>query len=230
MLEYLDRLSVDRADWRQVFSACLGKMICVQNACGELVVRNENWNVDLSRGVILFGTREYPIQFIGSESNSSGTWLWGWENINHFPDAVVRLANDTNKLGEAWQLEPLTADEFDLTDIFNGHNLSIVTCGLADGYCYYRCPHGGGAFFTAVTGVPDEVFAPVELPRFVSVVTQCIEQFNIDHWIFAESFLLWNRTAYDADGDALTAHFDQDLRIEFQRVNDDLRIASIASL
>ena len=230
MKKFFDRLSMDHARWRDVFSACLGKMICVQNACAELVVRNEEWNVDLERGVILFDTREYPIQFIGSESKSSGTWLWGWENINQFPDSLIRLAGDTRKCGEAWQLEALTVDEFELNDIFNGHNLSIVSCGLADGYCYYRCPHEVGAFFVGISDVPDEVFAPVDLPRFVSVVTQCIEQFALDHRIFAEAFLLWNRTPYEADGDALIAHFAQDLRIEFERAGDDLRIASIATL
>ena len=91
--------------------------LLVQNACGALVVQNENWNIDLGRGVIFFGMREYPIQFIGSESKSSGTWLWGWENINHFPDEIIRLANETKACGEEWHLEALTAAEFDLNDI-----------------------------------------------------------------------------------------------------------------
>ena len=230
MKEFFDRLSVDRSNWRDVFSACLGKMMCVQNACGELVVQNENWNIDLGRGVIFFGMREYPIQFIGSESKSSGTWLWGWENINDFPEKIIRLARETREFGAAQQIEALTTDEFDLNDTYNGHNLSIVTCGLADGYAYYRCPHDGGAFFVGLSDVPDAVFDPVDLPRFVSVVTQCIEQFALDHRIFAEAFLLWNRTPYEADGDVLIAHFAQDLRIEFERAGDDLRIASIATL
>ena len=131
MKEFFDRLSVDRSNWRDVFSACLGKMMCVQNACGELVVQNENWNIDLGRGVIFFGMREYPIQFIGSESKSSGTWLWGWENINDFPEKIIRLARETREFGAGQQIEALTTDEFNLNDTYNGHNLSIVTCGLA---------------------------------------------------------------------------------------------------
>ena len=230
MKEFFDRLSVDRSDWRDVFSACLGKMMCVQNACGELVVQNENWNIDLGRGVIFFGMREYPIQFIGSESKSSGTWLWGWENINHFPDEIIRLADETKACGEEWHLEALTAAEFDLNDTLSGHNLSIAACGIADHFAYYRCPHEGGAIFVAVGGVPEEVFAPVDFPRFVSLLTQCLEQFEVDHRIFAEAFLLWNRTPYDWDGNMLTAHFTQDLGIAFETAGDDLRISSISSL
>ena len=230
MKQFLDQLAVPHGDWTALFSACLGKMISVQQACAEYVVKNEDWNVDLERGVISFGTREYPLQFIGSESASSGTWLWGWENINDFPEKIIRLAREAREFGEAQQIEALTTDEFDLNDTYNGHNLSIVTCGVADGYAYYRCPHNGGAFFVGLSDVPDAVFDPVDLPRFVSVVTQCIEQFALDHRIFAEAFLLWNRTPYEADGDALIAHFAQDLRIEFERAGDDLRIASIATL
>ena len=230
MKQFLNQLAVPHGDWTALFSACLGKMISIQQACAEYVVKNEDWNVDLERGVISFGTREYPLQFIGSESASSGTWLWGWENINDFPEKIIRLARETREFGAAQQIEALTTDEFDLNDTYNGHNLSIVTCGLADGYAYYRCPHNGGAFFVGLSDVPDAVFDPVDFPRFVSVVTQCIEQFALDHRIFAEAFLLWNRTPYEADGDALIAHFAQDLRIEFERAGDDLRIASIATL
>ena len=230
MKQFLDQLAVPRGDWTALFSACLGKMISVQQACAEYVVKNEDWNVDFARGVISFGTREYPLQFIGSESASSGTWLWGWENINDFPEKIIRLARETREFGEAQQIEALTTDEFELNDTYNGHNLSIVTCGLADGYAYYRCPHEGGAIFVAVGGVPEEVFAPVDFPRFVSLLTQCIEQFEVDHRIFAEAFLLWNRTPYDWDGNTLTAHFTQDLGITFETAGDDLRISSISSL
>lgn len=230
MKEFLDRLSVKRGDWRGVFSACLGKMMCVQNACGELVVRNEDWNVDLERGVILFGAREYPIQFIGSESKSSGTWLWGWENINQFPDAIIRLAHETKACGDAWQIEALTTDEFELNDTFHGHNLCIVACGLADGYAYYRCPHEGGAFFVGISDVPDEVFASVDFPRFISTVTQCIEQLDVDHRILVEAFLLWNRTPYEWNGTSITAHFAQDLCIRFENVGETQRISAIKSI
>ena len=227
MKQILDQLSVQRSDWTAVFSACLGKMMTIQTACRDLVVKDQNWNVDLSAGVILFGEDTYPIQFIGSASKSSGTWLWGWENINHFPDAIIRLAHETKACGDAWQLEALTTDEFGLNDTFNGHNLSIVACGLADGYAYYRCPHDGGAFFVGISDVPDEVFAPVDFPRFISTVTQCIEQFYVDHRIFVEAFLLWNRTPYEWNGTSITAHFAQDLVIDFENAGEMQRIASI---
>ncbi len=223
-------IDVDLSNYIHVFSACLGKMMVIQNAMSELVVKNRNWNVDFSRGVIAFGEDEYPLQFLGSESNSSNTWLWGWENINNFPDELIGMARYTKEIGEQWNLQPLTVSEFDLNDAFNGHNLSIIACGLSKDYGYYRCPHANGAAFVAFTGVDEKVFEPVLAPTFASITTQCIQQFPVDHRIFTECFLTWNGTAYEWVDNTIIAHFEQDLCIEFEKIENFLRIISIKSV
>lgn len=224
---WIERLSIDTSDWFEVFSACLGKMIAIQTACSQQVVKGQDWDIDFSEGEIFFGEDGYPLQFIGSESASSDTWLWGWENINGFPESIIEAATYINEIGERWDLEPLTTANFELDDTFNGHNLSIVMCGLMDGYCYYRGPHAGGAIFVAFSHVPDSVFAPVDIHKFISITKQCMEQFYIDHKIFVEGFLLWNHTEYEWNHQTLIAHFEQDLKIEFEQADDFLRIRSM---
>lgn len=49
---------IDKGDWKDVFSACLGKMLAIQYAADEWVIKDRDWNVDFSRGVILFGSDE----------------------------------------------------------------------------------------------------------------------------------------------------------------------------
>jgi len=225
----IEHLNIDTTNWFQVFSACLGKMMAIQTACSEQVVKGRDWQVDFSEGVILFGNQKYPLQFLGSEATSSNTWLWGWENINDFPEKIIQVAMHTKKVGERWKLEPLTTAEFTLDDTFNGHNLSIVTCGLADNYCYYRGPHTGGAIFVAFSGVPDSVFAPVDIPKFISLTTQGIQHFHVDHKIFVEGFLLWNGTTYEWHHQTLIAHFQQDLKIKFEQIKDFWRICSMTN-
>lgn len=222
-----EQLHIDMGSWFQVFSACLGKMMAIQTACSELVVKGQNWNVDFAEGVICFGDQKYPLQFIGSEATTSNTWLWGWENINGFSENILQLAAHTKEEGERWKLEPLMTAEFSLDDTYNGHNLSIVACGLADHTCYYRGPHAGGAIFVAFSDVPSAVFAPVDLHKFISITTQCIQQFSIDHKIFVEGFLLWNQTKYEWKHQTLIAHFQQDLNIEFEQVNGFWRMSAI---
>lgn len=114
---WIEHLNIDTGNWFQVFSACLGKMIAIQTACSEQVVKGQDWNVDFSEGVILFGNQKYPLQFIGSEATSSNTWLWGWENVNGFSEKIIQVATHAKVVGERWNLEPLTTAEFTLDDM-----------------------------------------------------------------------------------------------------------------
>ena len=97
---WIERLAVDTGNWFHVFSACLGKMMAVQTACSDQVVKGQDWNIDFEEGSIRFGAQKYPLQFIGSESTESNTWLWGWENINGFSEEILRLADHTKEVGD----------------------------------------------------------------------------------------------------------------------------------
>lgn len=235
---FADRVSVfdtdypiDRSNWRQVYSACLGRAMAVQNACAEQVVKNRDWYVDFEAGTLSFGNDSYPVQFLGSEADSDNTWMWGWNNINGFDEKLIKLAKETRATGEAWKLEPLTVDIFSLDDTFNGHNLAIAACGISkENYCYYRGPHGGGAVLMAFSGVPESVFAPVDGQTFMSIVLDCIQKVSVEQKIFVESFLMWNGTGYTWEGNDLIAHFPQELRISFEQADDLLRIASMKTL
>lgn len=220
--------TIDKSDWLQVFSYCLGKMMVIQNNASEYVVKNQNWNVDFSKGVIAFENDEYPVQFIGSESNISNTWNWGWNNINKFQDSILILANETLVNGFEFNLNALKFAQFELDDTYNGHHLAIVACALSkDDYFYYRGPHGKGAVLMAVGNLPKEVFSPINLTEFINLTMQCIHQFTIDHKIFVEALLEWNKTSYTWKKDGLIAHFNQDLSISFEKINDLYRITQI---
>ena len=217
--------------WNDVFSANLGKIMAIQTACAKYVVKNRNWNVDFDRGIISFGEDEYPLQFLGSESNSSNTWLWAWENINGFDENIISLAREIKAKGEKLNLEALTTAEIEITDELNGHILSIVACGLADKkYCYYRGPHSGGAIFVAFDGVDEKVFSSVSAKDFVDITIKCIQQFSLNHKIFVESFLEWNKTKYKLQGDIIIADFEKDgkLMIELEKIENSFRIKNIS--
>ena len=216
--------------WNDIFSANLGKMMAIQIACAELVVKNRDWNVDFDKGIIAFGNDEYPLQFLGSEANSSNTWLWAWENINGFDDKIISLARSIKEKGEKLDIETLTTAEIDITDELIGHNFSIVACGLADkNYCYYRGPHSGGAILVAFDGVDEKVFTPIDAKDFADIVVRCIQQFPLNHKLFVESFLEWNKTKYKWKENTLIADFEnsQKLEIDFEEKSELARIINI---
>ena len=217
--------------WNEIFSANLGKIMAIQIACAEYVVKNRDWNIDFDRGIISFGEDEYPLQFLGSEAISSNTWLWAWENISEFDDKIISLAREIKAKGEKLNLEALTTAEIDINDELNGHTLSIVACGLADkNYCYYRGPHSDGAILVAIDGVDEKVFSSVSAKNFVDITTKCIQQFSLNHKIFVESFLEWNKTKYKLQGDTIIADFEKDgkLMIELEKIENNFRIKNIS--
>ena len=219
------------ATWNEIFSANLGKIMAIQIACAEHVVKNRDWNVDFDRGIISFGKDEYPLQFLGSEATSSNTWLWAWENINEFDDKIISLAREIKAKGEKLNLEALTTAEIDISDELNGHTLSIVACGLADkNYCYYRGPHSGGAILVAIDGVDEKIFSSVSAKDFVDITIKCIQQFSLNHKIFVESFLEWNKTKYELQGDTIIADFEKDGKviIELEKIENNFRIKNIS--
>ena len=204
--------------------------MAIQTACAKYVVKNRDWNVDFDRGIISFGNDEYPLQFLGSEATSSNTWLWAWENINEFDDKIISLAREIKAKGEKLNLEALTTAEIDISDELNGHTLSIVACGLADkNYCYYYGPHSGGAILVAFDGVDEKVFTPVDAKDFADIVVRCIQQFPLNHKLFVESFLEWNKTKYKWKENTLIANFEnsQKLEIDFEEKSELARIINI---
>ena len=216
--------------WNEIFSANLGKIMAIQIACAEYVVKNRDWNVDFDKGIIAFGNDEYPLQFLGSEANSSNTWLWAWENINGFDDKIISLVREIKAKGEKLNLEALINAEIDITDKLNGHNLSMVACGLADkNYCYYRGPHSGGAIFVAFNGVDEKVFSSVSAKEFLDITVKCIQQFSLNHKLFIENFLEWNKNKYKWQENIIIADFGKDgeLKIEFEKIENSFRIINI---
>ena len=219
---------INKSSWFEVFSACLGQVMAIQDACREQVVQGQNWNVDFATAQLIFGNQSYPVQFLGSESNSSNTWKWGWDNVNGFHTSLIELANTTRSLGEKWDLEPLSVAGLELDDTFNGHTLSVVACGVSkDNYCYYRGPHDRGAVLMAFSDVPNSVFNPVDVHKFISIAIDCIQNYVVEHKIFIESFLNWNKIKYNWEGQTIIAEFLQELHIEFEQVDEFLRVSSI---
>lgn len=215
-------------DFDTIYSQSLGKMLVFQHRASDLVVKGRSWNLDLRNGFISFGEDVYPVQFIGSESSVSNTWMWGWNNINKLPDNLLFLARQMKDLGNHYDIRPLKLKSFEIMKHLDGHDLSIVACGMSGrDLFYYKCPHSNGAAFVAVENAPPELFAPVDLQQFVEFTIRCIEQYPADHKIFAEGFLEWNQTAYEWDGDTLIAHFEQDLLLEFKTKKGIFYIANI---
>ncbi len=208
-------VELDPGSWRDVYSACLGPSRLVQLACQKHVVGGRAWDVDFDAGTLFFEDDAYPVQFLGSESSTDGSWLWGWDNVNNFPDELLTTCHHVHALGLSWGVAELTTARLALTPQVDGHALAAVASVLSpEPVAYYRGPHVGGAVLMAFSGLPEKVFAPVGVSEAAEVVTQCLDD-ECDHRILVEGLLRWNGTAYTRQGRRLTAYFPQDLVFDF---------------
>lgn len=224
--DIINRVVDKKNNFIDVFSSCLGKMRAIQYALGEIVVKNSDYQLNFRERYIEFNGIKYSIKFIGTESKYDNTWMWGWNNVNNFPNELIDLAEAIRNFGIVNNLDVFQTDQLKIDENFNGHNFSIITCGLfKKNYCYYRIPHEGGAIYVALTNVDNKVFESIDEKTFISISLECIQQYDLNHKIFIESFLMWNCTDYEwISNYEIIANFSNKIIISFDEM---FRIKSI---
>ncbi|OUT12797.1 phenylalanyl-tRNA synthetase subunit alpha [Campylobacter concisus] len=221
---FLDKLGVDKSNWSKLFSACVGKATLLQKRAFKLLVEGSNWQVDFDSGKIYFDEREFDMQFIGSESFSSNTWLWGYENINGFDERLLELANKAREFGEKFGLSAFSTPQFELDENFNGHTISMVACAAFDEQNYYRIEYEGGAAYVAFRS--DIVFEePVLANELLSVVNECLSTYELDHKILVKGLLLSCDMKFSESPNEIVANKDE-LSFKFDELNRLINISS----
>lgn len=200
--------AVKTREYFDSLSACIGPARLRQLAFGRLVVRDQDWSVDFSRGVIRFGEDEFPVRFLGTESEISHTWLWAHVNPGDFPEAVLAGGVRFYEQCAAEGMEELRGPELPLTPLVNGHNIASMAASTTEGgACYYRCPYENGAAYVLVTGLPDTVFSPATVKEVVSVAMDLIRQFPLNHGILMSNLLADNCESVTEENGVLIGRF-----------------------
>jgi hypothetical protein len=221
---FLDKLGVDKSNWSELFSACVGKATLLQKRAFKLLVEGSNWQVDFDSGKIYFNGREFDMQFIGSESFSSNTWLWGYENINGFDERLLELANKAREFGEKFGLSAFSTPQFELDENFNGHTISMVLCAAFDEQNYYRIEYEDGAAYVAFRA--DMVFEePVLANELLSVVNECLSTYELDHKILVKGLLLSCDMKFSESPNEIVANKNE-LSFKFDELNRLVNISS----
>ena len=221
-------IGFDRSDLLSVLSLSLGTTVARQNRLGEFIGKN-NWSVQVSKREIKFGWHKYRIGLIGTESEYSGTWLWGWghtedglpEGFSEPSENVRRLLPECSAFNEA---------KSELDGPLTGHNLSTVTVGTSDrNVCYYRCPYEGGAMFVEIEGLPEKLFRPLTLVEIAHLHADIISSYDCIHKLLAAGMLHQNGYAFTDNGSSITsASGGQELRFGFEEADGIVRTSEIS--
>ncbi|MDR1825487.1 MAG: hypothetical protein LBR27_09240 [Bifidobacteriaceae bacterium] len=210
-------------------SRYLGPALLHQRAFGDLILSEPRWWADFGEGTISFGEQVYTIQFLGSESEVSNTWLWGTENINNYPDQVLQGVRAFHgALRQHGTIPDLVESMLPLDELINGHVIASIAAASSSGdWCYYRCPYDGGAAFVLVGDLPEFVFAPVAPKPVADALTHLIQTYPLNHRLLAQSLLTTNCVAQETAPDgALLGTFEDGsiMRVGF---DDAGRVAAI---
>lgn len=175
--------------FRSLLSRYVGTAFAKQLAFADLL-GERNWGVDISEGRAMFGDDlSYPIQLLGTEAEGDASWLWAWANEgSHLPSALLHACHQIRDFGIKEQIPELEHRSFPLC-VASGHMISMVASEMNPDYCYYRGPYNGGALFFLVAELPQELLSPVATQRAITVLTEVISQFDVDHLEMAQSFL-----------------------------------------
>lgn len=176
-------------EFRKLLSQHVGSAFAKQLAFAELL-GERGWGVDLGAGQATFGDDLcFPIQLLGTESDGDNSWLWGWANqASNLPAALLKSGEDLKALGEELNIAELKERSYS-TNVADGHAIAMVASVLNPLSCYYRGPYDGGALYFLLNDLPPQITAPVSPQQAVSVISQVISVFDVDHRLMITAFL-----------------------------------------
>ena len=138
-----------------------------------------DWQVDAAATTFAFtdaqgGPHRGRAHLIGTSSPADGTWLWGWRNVNGFPQAFVRQSERVRALGERYAIPEFTSGSLPLDDDLPQTLVDAVKAvtGLT---AHYAAPTGNGE--TRAWLLLDDASLALPAPtvaRAVGVVTSAL--------------------------------------------------------
>ena len=166
----------------------------VQTHFGALIADAE-WEVDFSSDPHLTFTpadgavlRTRP-HLLGSESDREKTWLWGWENVNDFPDAVVGLSHEVRKFGAAEEVSELTTSELSLDEEL-ALRLTLAAKEATDKWAHYPAAAGAGTTVWLLVDAAEIALPAPQVKVSVRALMQGLTQTTVtDHRAAIESYV-----------------------------------------
>jgi hypothetical protein len=170
---------------------------------------NTPWLFDKMKGTLQFGPLcTLPVQIIGTESQSSGSWLWAWANeASGIPGSLLASAERLRVLGEAQEISVLTLPQFSKTEEVNGETLSLIASVLAKADGYYRCPYPQGAMYVLVFKVPFPAAKNIDPTTIVTVFLEMIGRYKVDHYKAFLAYLEQHGLSYSPSGKGVLVRF-----------------------
>ncbi|MFZ6712521.1 DUF6882 domain-containing protein [Undibacterium sp. TC9W] len=144
--------------WEQVLSASADYSVATQKALDDdyQISSYEHWDLDQVTGELTFsdgGVQKLSarIEFVGSYSDRSKTWLWSWGNSTITP-ALYKRMDVLRSLGAKHQFSKLMQRSW-VAQLSDGWEMATVANYLLKTKGIYRVPFETGFVFLLITDI-----------------------------------------------------------------------------
>ena len=205
---------------KEALSENLGRVLAIQDNFNENIFTGADWTVNLDDNTFSNAKEKYPIEFIGTAIlKENGETIWIWEDSSLAMEIQATAGNNAIPI--------LTYNSFELPENMSENAFVSLACGiLYDKIAFSGIDYTekGGMYYFVVSKLPETVFSPVGIKKFADITELAIKNYDIDHKIFIENFLEWNKTKYEWQGNSIIADFGKDgeLKIDFEKEGDKL--------
>lgn len=186
-----------------------------------------DWFFNMTEGTLAFEKMfTFKIQLLGTEAHDSNTWLWAWANEgSNIPPDLLKVVQQLRDMGKEYNIEAFTSKQaVEMTDQFQGHNLSLIASGISGANAYYRGPYDGGALFMIIEDdkYPVDTRHPMQriaftFPQFIQSYAYLNHEDALVDYCLAHQLLVTvgekKLTAEHSDNTTLTATFDEQGRL-----------------
>ena len=191
------------------------------------LIGSADYDVNFAEQSLTFKTAD-PVSFqpylLGTESENRGTWIWSWQQLGYFPNAVVSAALQARDAGERDSVLELSTDEIPLSEGL-ARRLTLATKTVTGLYAHYPLPSGSVRAWCLI----DSPELTLDAPTYKGVgrvIAKALQSEDIhDHPLAVNSYARQRgfHTAWDTEATVVLTMTDGALRLWF----DEGRISGI---
>lgn len=142
------------------------------------------WSVDMPGASITFETEPEPtqfdIQFLGTYSAANQSWMWGWNNVNGFPDRVIETVLAVREAGRERGVDVVTREVVELGEDITPNDLIVIAKALTKPAGSLLLPVGEGTVVALL--LPSMDVQPISSLDLILVLSGALEQVPLtDH-------------------------------------------------
>lgn len=150
----------------------------------DAMLGKSSWAFDLNSGVLAFRRPheedlQLNVQVLGTESEDSHTWLWGWANPSSIPDALLKSANELKAFGATAGVPELVTPELPITPEVNPQRIAMIVCGVQRAGCFFRAPYPRGALYLLIKDPRYKRSVTRPIPRILRVFPMFLSDYHV---------------------------------------------------